>query len=199
MGMTEVLDLSPARWLLEDLAPWDRLVGFGPSGFEAYARLRLIPDPEHPDQSESARGASKEGSDLSALRKLLNQLVPHTTTPGHGYFCFWDGYTGAVEDMDVDCPPVRRSVMVGAPLVRVPHREYYLFEGPLEAIHEWGAGELLPAFVWPEDRAWCTAADVDQHWVGVGASEPALQGLLASLDLDVVRADPTEPQPFYLR
>ena len=128
---------------------------------------------------------------------LVEQLLPHTTTPGHGYFCFWYGFTGVVEDEDFSCPPIRTSQLTGAPLVRLPHREYYLFEGPLEAIHQWQAGELLPAFVWPEDRAWCTAKDVDPHWVGIAAREQAVRTLLWSTDLDIVRADPTTPQPFY--
>lgn len=197
MTMTEVLDLAPALWLTQDPAPWNQVTGFGPSSFEAYGRLRLIPDPASPTQSATEHGTPEDEPDLRKLRSLVNELMPHTATPGHGYFCFWHGFTGVVEDDDLSYPPVRRSQIAGAPLVRIPHREYYLFEGPLEAIHRWQAGELLPAFVWPEDRAWCAAADVDPHWVGVGASEEAVQALLASPDLDIVRADPTQPQPFY--
>lgn len=88
-------------------------------------------------------------------------------------------------------------------MVRIPSRAYYLFEGPLREVGEWGldeqAGEpLVPAFAWPADQAWCVAKDVDQHWIGVGASEAALQDLFAVPALDVVKADPAQQQPFYL-
>ena len=191
-------DLAPAGWLIGDPAPWQQLVGFGPSGFEAYARLRLIPDPVHTDQSASEHGTPEDEPDLTKLRLLVSELIPHTTTPEHGYFCFWFGFTGAVEGEGLRCPPVRRSQIDGAPLVRLPHRDYYLFQGPLNAIDRWEAGELLPAFVWPQDQAWCAAADVDPHWVGVGASERAVRDLLSSPELDVVAADPREPQPYHL-
>ena len=197
MTMTAVLNTAPAAWLTQDPAPWDQVTGFGPSVFEAYARLRLIPDPVSPDQSATDHGTPEANPDLNKLRTLVEKLLPHTTTPSHGYFCFWYGFTGVVEDVDFRCPPIRESQLAEAPLVRLPHREYYLFEGPLEAIHQWQAGELLPAFVWPEDRAWCTAKDVDPHWVGIAAREQAVRTLLWSTDLDIVRADPTTPQPFY--
>lgn len=54
-----------------------------------------------------------------------------------------------------------------------------------------------PAFVWPADHRWCLASDVDPHWAGIGADEAAVAALLATPDLDVVRADPTEDQPTY--
>lgn len=83
------------------------------------------------------------------------------------------------------------------PMIRIPNRAYHLFEGPLEAIHQWQPGELVPAFLWPQDRSWCIASDVDSHWVGIGATERVAAKLVASEDLDIVLADPTAPQPYY--
>ena len=40
--------------------------------------------------------------------------------------------------------------------------------------------------------------DVDQHWIGVGGADDALQDLVAEPRMDVVKADPSEQQPFYL-
>jgi hypothetical protein len=51
--------------------------------------------------------------------------------------------------------------------------------------------------VWPADRTWCVAKDVDPHWAGIGADDDAIEPLLADPALDVVRADPTQPQPRY--
>jgi hypothetical protein len=84
--------------------------------------------------------------------------------------------------------------------VHVPHRAYWLFQGPLADIGTWdGAGpaQTQPAFVWPVDRAWCVAWDVDPHWLGIGGGTPLLSGLAGDPLLDVVPADPGAEQPAY--
>jgi len=55
-----------------------------------------------------------------------------------------------------------------------------------------------PAFIWPADRSWCVADDVDPHWAGIGADRSAIDQLLADPRLDIVRADPREDPPHYL-
>lgn len=54
-----------------------------------------------------------------------------------------------------------------------------------------------PAFIWPADRAWFLANDVDPHWAGIGGSPRAINDLLDAAGLDIVLADPTTPQPAY--
>ena len=54
-----------------------------------------------------------------------------------------------------------------------------------------------PAFVWPDDQRWCLASDVDPHWAGIGAEDAAVEALLRTPGLDVVRADPREVQPHF--
>ncbi|MDG4788799.1 hypothetical protein O7626_23215 [Micromonospora sp. WMMD1102] len=91
----------------------------------------------------------------------------------------------------------------GVAKVVVPHREYWLFRGPLPSISSTDAAQAhlgqreQPAFVWPADHAWCFAQDVDPHWAGIGGSSPMIHQLIADPRLDVVAADPTEQQPFY--
>lgn len=88
-------------------------------------------------------------------------------------------------------------------LVHLPHRSYALLRGSLEAIDGWedelGGGQPIPppAFVWPADRRWCFANDVDPHWAGIGAEDAAIKALLADPELDVVRARPDDAQPLY--
>ena len=79
-------------------------------------------------------------------------------------------------------PRTRRRIVperpAEAPQVVVPHRAYWLFRGPLSEVGAgdtaagWPDGTRLdaaePAFVWPADRAWCVAKDVDPHWAGIG-------------------------------
>jgi hypothetical protein len=58
-------------------------------------------------------------------------------------------------------------------------------------------GSFPPAFAWPADHSWCFARDVDPHWAGIGAEKAAIDTLLNTPELDVVPAQPTEPQPTY--
>lgn len=91
--------------------------------------------------------------------------------------------------------------------VSIPYRSYFLFRGSLADFDDWGAADYLPgmprtdmpnpAFAWPADRAWCVANDVDPHWAGIGADNRAINELLEAPGLDIVRADPTQPQPAY--
>lgn len=93
------------------------------------------------------------------------------------------------------------------PLVSVPNRAYLLFRGTVADLGERGSptrwpgqpalGTADPAFIWPEDHAWCLANDVDPHWAGIGAAESAIDQLVADPRVDVVRADPRAHQPRY--
>jgi hypothetical protein len=241
-------DLSPAAWLVSSDLPWDRLVTFGPGGFESYARLRFLPDPTGPGQSENdAVFGENHPSDNDQLRRLVRQLVAHTTTPDELYFCLWDGWGWTVRERDAewslepeqrrapsrdlptwpDAMPSRyvdrpgrggdgfsaatgdafpgRYVPLGgdaappepcAPKVVLPNRAYFLFTGTLTSFVE--HPELPnPAFVWPADRAWCVANDVDPHWAGIGGSAAAIADLLADSLLDAVPAEFGAPLPFY--
>jgi hypothetical protein len=91
--------------------------------------------------------------------------------------------------------------------VLVPHRAYWLFRGPLADVGRWRTAhgwpgeprldDAEPAFVWPADRAWCVARDVDPHWAGIGGSARLVSRLTAEPLLDVVTADPDESPPAY--
>lgn len=78
-------------------------------------------------------------------------------------------------------------------------RSYALLQGGLSDLEAWeglvGGLQVAPAFVWPADRRWCFASDVDPHWAGVGGEDAAVDALLRTPGLDTVRADPTAPQP----
>ena len=229
--LTFCWDLAPANWIVDRDLPWDQLVGFGPSGFNAYARLRLLPDPAQPGQSENDVGAHWR---IDQLPTLWKALAAHTETPDDCYFCVWDGYgddndtnngatpsvlgeiyrdpsTTASESMrspaQPGLDPARSPSRSALPQVAVPDRSYFLFHGPLSDADDWAEAELLagqtrlhapePALVWPADRAWCVARDVDPHWAGIGADTHVIDQLVSDTRLDLVRADPTEQQPYY--
>ncbi len=192
MRLRRSSDLRPAAWVSR--CSFQELVSFGPSGFEAYARLRYIPDPTRPGQGEAEDPLPADHpSDLEQARRALTLLAPHTATAEHCYFCVWDGYG----DLHLPTGPV------GAAMLHLPHRTYTLLEGPLDALGTWetdlGRGQPVapPALVWPADHRWCFVSDVDPHWAGIGASAQAVGELRGDPRLDVVPADPSAPQPSY--
>jgi hypothetical protein len=224
--LTFCWDLSAADWIVHSGLPWARLVSFGPAGFDAYARLRFLPDPVRPGQGENE---AEQGWRIGQLPTLLEVLATHTATPDDCYFCVWEGFgdtavaveddavyiddekavarAGAVAQAGVAPQPGPDAAVPQVPMVEVPNRAYWLFRGPLadvgtwDSAHGWPGQRRLddadPAFVWPGDRAWCIANDVDPHYAGIGASSPAIGHLLAHPGLDIVRADPRVEPPAY--
>jgi hypothetical protein len=163
--LTPCSDLSAARWLCTSTRPWDRLVGFGPDGLPAYARLRFIPDPSYEGQSENDREDDDDAPpETTQLRRVLETLARHTRTPQECYFCLWDGWgvsldgagvmsvgDGAVTEDDGAEQPDPAAVPGFAPApspsgsrwpkVVLPHRAYYLFHGPVSGLGEWAGRE----------------------------------------------------------
>ncbi|MEV8503733.1 hypothetical protein AB0368_02755 [Actinoplanes sp. NPDC051475] len=191
MRLTYCPDTSAADWLVRSGTPAMRLITFGPAVFEAFARLRFIPDPTVPGQDETdVEMPDDHPSDITQTRRALHLLAGFTSTPQECYFCVWEGYS------DIPLPP-------HGPLVEIPHRRYALLRGALHDIDAWetdlGGGHPIapPAFVWPADRRWCLAADVDPHWAGIGAERAAVDALVADPQLDVVPAQPADDQPLY--
>lgn len=192
MALSPCTDLSPADWIARSGWPWDRLVGFGPAGFEAHARLRFLPDPAYDGQSENDAEPG-ERRDTDQLLTLFDALAAHTDTPHDCYFCLWEGWGSTIHG--------------DGPKVEIPNRAYFLFHGPLADADDWGAAEMWPgeprlwmpepAFVWPADHAWCVAKDVDPHWAGIGATASVIEQLCNDPRLDVVPANPEENQPAY--
>ena len=60
-----------------------------------------------------------------------------------------------------------------------------------------GPGGDAPAFVWPPDRTWCVAADIDPCWPAIGASAPLIERLTSDPGLDAVEANPAHEPPAY--
>lgn len=222
MSLAWCSDVAPADWLTAGgTDPW-QLIGFGPAGFAEYARLRFIPDPKVQGQSENdVDDDDIPESEAVLVRGVLDVLARHTATPDDCFFCLWEGWgsaihggdglrlanfdTGTVTRGPVMSPAFEQSVLDG-PKVAILDRNYYLFHGPLTDFGDFGAADYLPdmprtdmpnpALVWPADRSWCLANDVDPHWAGIGASTAAIDELLET-GLDITRANPTEPQPEY--
>lgn len=186
-------DLSAAAWLSESDADSWRLITFGPATFQAYARLRYLPDPVRPGMNEAdAQVPGGHPTDIDQARTALRALARYSSSTDSCYVCLWDGYSGAFSDPG----------LIRGPLVTLPHRQYVLFTGTLNELENWNdlfdsTFNSPPAFVWPADHRWCFASDVDPHWAGIGADTGVINQLVADPRVDVVPADPTEKQPTY--
>ncbi|WP_432846603.1 hypothetical protein ACQPXB_38600 [Amycolatopsis sp. CA-161197] len=190
MAFEYLADTSVAEWLARTGTPDEQLILFGPAGYEAYARLRFIPDPERPGQQEAdVRLPEDHQSDIQQARRALHELSRLTETPDECYFCVWEGYS--------DVTPQ------GETLLALPCRRYWLLRGTVNDLDDWetelGTGGPIapPAFVWPADRSWCFASDVDPHWAGIGATSQAIERLVDTPGIDVVEARPEERQPLF--
>jgi hypothetical protein len=196
MALRSCPDASAAAWLTSSELPWHQLVTFGPSGFNAYARLRFLPDPRQDGQPEIVLDESAP-AEYDPLRATLEVLRQHTGAPGDVYFCVWDGWG----------PRGVPAAVLDSPRVNVPNRSYFLLRGTLSDFANWdpagvsSAHQRLemadPAFIWPADHAWCVAHDVDPHYAGIGSTADAIADLLAHSGLDVVLSDPRLEQLHY--
>jgi hypothetical protein len=173
--LTFCRDLSAADWIVQSDLPWGRLVSFGPAGFDSYARLRFLPDPVRPGQSEN--DADHDGRP-DQLPTLVEVLATHTATPHDCYFCVWDGFGDArhsdaqaggssgrsrppawyVDPESADALPRQTGAKPGyapfpkgspstpqPPKVVVPNRAFWLFRGPLTDIGSWDTAQDWPA------------------------------------------------------
>ncbi|WP_018255816.1 hypothetical protein [Salinispora mooreana] len=194
MVLRYTADTAAAAWLATSRTPSEQLITFGPAGYEAYARLRYIPDPTSPDQLEiDADIPADRELWTPQARRALHVLAEFTITPDQCFFCVWEGAAGSALS----------ATERHGPLVTVPHRRYVLFTGRLADYLEGhdepfdGDAAVVPAFVWPADHRWCFTSDVDTHWAGIGADRTAVDTLLSTFGLDVVQAMPNERPPAY--
>lgn len=160
---------APAEWLLSDRDSWWDLVRFGPRGFARYIRVGFnAHDPRWP-------GPASPEDEQPALRQALTLLSEHTATPTRVYAAIWEGWTHG------DRP--------SAPVLAIPHRTMLLFRGEVSAMRDapgsaWqGQGRVLqePHLVWPEDRSWLVACEVDEEIeFTVACAEDAAEALVVA-------------------
>ena len=74
-------------------------------------------------------------------------------------------------------PPLRQR---NAPLLRLPAREYLLYQGRPDQVAGWMDG---PNLWWPADRAWCVASEIDLPWTYVGGSKTLIAEVLGDPEL----------------
>lgn len=75
--------------------------------------------------------------------------------------------------------------------LRVPGRDYLLFQGPLDAVmsfldHFPRGWSQSPSIWWPDDRAWCVATEIDNPDTYVGGSDACIERILSCRDLEAL-------------
>ena len=202
MSLRFDVDGTDAAWIAESLESywavrpsgaevW-RTLCLGPRGFEAYARVLALPDPQYPGQSENDLDEDLVDAarpEIDVVGDTIMALSEYTTTPEDLCFLFWDGWP-----YDPGLPDEGR-VNIGDSRLCAPARGTRT--GWLDWAYKNREGGLPPSFVWPADRAWCIAYDVDSHFAGVAATAAAINLLLETSTLDVVRASRDAEPPTY--
>lgn len=202
MTLTWCPDTSPARWITDSDVPWDRLVSFGPDVFRAHARLRFLPDPDYPGQSENdveqQDGALSDGEQL---RIALQVLAAHTRASSDCFFCVWEGFANDTVAVPDDAPviddpaeiaeleragfqparlPAGSESLPPFPKVVVPHRAYWLFRGPWTDLGAWDTAQDWPDRVRLEGTEPAFVWPADHAWCVANDVDPHWAGIGAS-------------------
>jgi len=194
---------EPRRWeeiavelgrQMHPLVQWHALVGLaGPDE---------LPGPEWPGSPETGF------LDVEILKPLCALLRGHTERAEECYFGLWAGWTmmetvsypeGTEPPPETfeprpwsgdDIPGPRFDLRPGS------GREYALLRGPLGAAvalaesHELGTGS--PALIWPADRAWFLATDIDYDSTLIGGSAELVDAILGADELEAWRIRPDD-------
>jgi hypothetical protein len=144
----------------------------------------------------------------AVLVGVLEVLAGFTADPGDCYHAVWDGW-GWLDGGDVmsfaydasgprrlrppeqHSPPALPEEALAGPRLSHPHRDYLLFHGPLRAAlgigHQVTADWRLPqspSLLWPADRSWLLATEIDFDSTLVGGSKELTGELVQATRLE---------------
>ena len=191
----------PVRW--DTVAAWSGRIVHPRAQFEAIARTPPMATIEQaPFDQPPPVGRLSE----PILAGLCDVLAAHTGTPGRCWFCLWHGYGWIAGSPSFDIvgggtpvPPASDRATIEGARVRLPERDYLLFEGPLDAVSEvgwWLDGRLVspqsPNLFWPDDRAWCVATEIDLDSTFIGGSMALIDAVLGGRGWEAWPARPTD-------
>lgn len=149
-----------------------------------------------------------------ALTVLCTILRDHTTTPDDCWFAVWDGWGWQHPEAhsimqftrdDAPAPPIAQApaakrLNLAAPKFSLAHRDYYLFNGPVEdatRIGDWVTAEWFdpqsPSIFWPTDHVWCVATEIDFDSTLVGGTPDLINAVVESSNLEAMPIAPDAP------
>jgi len=142
--------------------------------------------------------------DHEQLSALLDLLAAHTAggVDAEVVAALWEGF-GWVDGQGVvtvtvspegvtreRLAPAFSPEVLAAPRLELPHRAYLLFRGPLGAVLPWcragapGYWQQTPNLLWPTDRTWCLATEIDLDSTVVAGPRALVDAICAHPDLE---------------
>jgi hypothetical protein len=92
-----------------------------------------------------------------------------------------------------------RFIVLAGPRLRLPNRDYLVFRGPLGAARRMGHqvtddwfDPQSPSLLWPVDRSWCLATEIDFDSTLIGGPRELIDALLQQPDLETWPVTPTD-------
>ncbi len=170
MPYSPLQDARAADWFADaDVNVWTK-IAFGPPGYPAYVRVFFVNETERSDFADPA------------MPEIVDLLGEHTTSAEECFVALWEGYGAG------SLPPGPRFDIVEPGVGSV--RRYVLLRSALDQLFKLGTfepGETLyeeAHAIWPADRSWFIAADVDPEWCTVGTTHEAAFEILADPRFD---------------
>ncbi|MDO5534478.1 MAG: hypothetical protein Q4F65_07495 [Propionibacteriaceae bacterium] len=123
-------------------------------------------------------------------------LLAHLAAEGEVTYAVWDGYGfwggGSIEACNPDqttyeIPIPNRVPEEASPTLVLPNRSYHLFRAPLAVQEIWLEGQDLEQsanLVWPDDRGWCLATEIDFTFTLLGCTRVVADAVLAEPALE---------------
>ena len=184
-----VNDPSVGDWIKDSLDEWIwgetlKLDSIIPHGFESYISIRNAED-------DSGHGKISPQV-MSDLIEVLNKFTQPSTPC---YIGFWEGYgiwdTPGYFVLGGDHEDARRLSEAhfvtlpdgseSSPKLELPNRNYILMRGILSESLKLGSGTWdwfipqSPNLLWPPDRSWCVAAEIDFNVSLIGGSASLIE------------------------
>jgi hypothetical protein len=190
------------RWA--EVATWSGLPLRPGSQFHSIALPLVRPQGEAPWTGQGPHQGSLYPPDAVILAEILRDW---TATPQRCWFCVWDGYgwggvsltasKGAVapEPGSGRRPDPVPAAVRGGSRVELPHRDYLLYRGPVDAALATaglGGEHQVANLWWPQDRAWFVATEIDLAWTYVGGPAGLIGQLLAETRIEALPAAPDD-------
>jgi hypothetical protein len=195
------------RWA--DVAAWSGMPLRNDAEFHSVALPPTAPAGPPPYSGQGPRVGSLY---LPEAEAIAAHARAWTATPEDCWFCVWDGFgwetsvsVSAFLTEDGEPPefverripdPVPAPVRNG-PRVRLPHRDYLLYQGPAEDVTAparlAGTWDQCANLWWPADHAWCVASEIDLPWTYVGGPRGLIDAIFADPGIEALPASPGDP------
>jgi hypothetical protein len=179
-----------------ELVTWAEVAATTGRTVHALAQWHAVvdsPDMVNFGKSRWPYGSPSTGSlDEEALSPLLNVLAGHTTTADDCLFGLWEGWGWIYGSPAIATLGSREPVAspftaqeLASPRLHLPSRDYLLLRGPLSGAlalscygENWPAWQS-PNLLWPADRAWFLASEIDFNSTLVAGDTDLIADILA--------------------